>query len=98
MERDRFGRQVIPPTTGVRRVRRKGSKSGSLFSQKILDLSPLLGLNAGSLLRIPRAWLLSGAERLGSLNKRKGYWKGRHGRAFVKTEWILSKTSPHSSL
>jgi len=31
--------------------------------------------NAGSLLRIPRARLLSGIERLGSLKERKGYWE-----------------------
>jgi hypothetical protein len=32
-----------------------------------------MGFNAGSLLRIPRARLLSGIERLGSLKERKGY-------------------------
>jgi dissimilatory sulfite reductase (desulfoviridin) alpha/beta subunit len=32
-----------------------------------------MGLNMGSLLRIPRARLLSGTERLGSLIERKGY-------------------------
>jgi len=32
-----------------------------------------MGFNVGSLLRIPRARLLSGIERLGSLKERKGY-------------------------
>src|SRR6266853_1735751 len=36
------------------------------------DLCSFLGFNAGSLLRIPRAQLLSGTERLGSRRERKG--------------------------
>jgi hypothetical protein len=56
-----------------------------------------MGLNMGSLLRIPRARLLSGTERLGSLIERKGYkeWWATVERSL--TEWILSKTGPQIS-
>ena len=63
----------------------KGPKSKDFPLNIAFDLIPFLGFNAGSLLRIPRAWLLSGTERLGSLKERKGYrecWA--IGRAFAK--------------
>jgi hypothetical protein len=41
--------------------------------RKEFDLISIVGFNAGSLLRIPRAPLLSGIERLGSLKERNGY-------------------------
>ena len=51
----------------------KSQKNKDFPKKKAFDLIPFLGFNAGSLLRIPRARLLSGIERLGSLKERKGY-------------------------
>ena len=77
-------------------------KRQKALAKNSFDLCSFLGLNAGSLLRIPQAQLLSGIEHLGSLKERKG---DRNvgvlgdGRAFEEREWILSKNGPaYSSL
>lgn len=75
--------------------RAKEAKKVRFSPRKTFDLIPFVGFNAGSLLRIPRAWLLSGIERLGSLKERKGY---RESWATVerseKKESILLKGVP----
>jgi hypothetical protein len=53
--------------------RAKEPKKVRFSPKKAFDLILILGFNVGSLLRIPRARLLSGTERLGSLKERKGY-------------------------
>jgi hypothetical protein len=57
---------VNPPTRRIKLNLRS-------LLKKEFDVCQILGLNMGSLLRIPRARLLSGTERLGSLKERKGH-------------------------